>query len=878
VISQAAPDADTQLLERDDALAALRAGLEAVTATREGRVAFVGGEAGVGKTSLLRRFAVDARAHARVLWGECDALFTPRPLGPLLDIAETVGGELETLVAGEARPHDVAAALVRELRSSRQAVVVVLEDAHWADDATLDVLRLLAGRLHGVRVLVVVTYRDDGLDVSHPLRLVLGEVAARPGHDRVHLAPLSAAAVATLAASRALDAAELHAITGGNPFFVTEVLAGSGDHIPATVRDAVLARVARLSSQARQLLDAVAVVPGEVELWLLTALAGEAIDRLDEAIASGVLRAGDTGVSFRHELARRAVAESIAPHRRVALHERALAVLAGRTDRQLDPARLAHHADAAGAAEAVLRYAPAAGARAAGLGAHREAAAQYARALRYADSAPAAVRAELLERRAHECFLIDASGDAIVALEAAIACHRERGDRRAEAVALAALSEVLWCPGLIDRAVTASEEAVSILERDGASVELAMACCKVAQLYKDSEDAEKTVHWATRALEIADELDDVPARVDALVTLGGMALVQGDEAGRGQLDEAMRIARDTRLSVAIGRVWVHLAWAALRHRDSAALDSVLRSGLADCSDLGLDLHALYLTGYRASWLLDRGRWDEAAATAEGVLRTTGVSRVPRILGLIVSGLVRARRAEAGARERLDEAVAVAVGSGELQRIAPAAAARAELGWLEGDPTAVDAATAPALELARRRDAPWVVGELESWRRRAGLEAGPVSEEAAPFAAEAAGEWRAAAAFWDDRGYPYLAALARGDSGDEAALREALDALHELGARAAAQAVSRRLRARGVRRLPRGPRATTRTNPAGLTRREVEVLELVAEGLQNRQIAGRLYLSEKTVDHHVSSILRKLDVRTRVQATVEAGRLGISRDR
>ena len=283
----------TELLERARELAMLGECLDPVQRSSRGRVLLIGGEAGVGKTALLRRFRDDCPG-ARVLWGACDALFTPRPLGPFVDIAESTGGELEELVQTGARPYEVAAALVRELRE-RAPTVFVLEDVHWADEATLDVLRLLARRVETVPALIVASYRDDGLERTHPLRIVLGELATDDAVGRLKLAALSPAAVAGLAEPHAIDANELYRKTGGNPFFVVEALAAQAEDIPDTVKDAVFARVARLSPPAKRLLEAVAVVPPQAELWLLEALAGETIEGLDECLASGSSRPSRQG-------------------------------------------------------------------------------------------------------------------------------------------------------------------------------------------------------------------------------------------------------------------------------------------------------------------------------------------------------------------------------------------------------------------------------------------------------------------------------------------------------------------------------------------------------------------------------------------------------
>src|SRR5262249_36794759 len=276
--------------------------------------------------------------------------------------------------------HEVVAALADESRRPAPTIFV-LEDVHWADEATLDVLRLLSRKLEAFPALVLASYRDDELDRAALLRIVLGELATSERAARVKLFPLSPGAVAQLAEPRDLDPDELYRKTGGNPFFVVEAIAASADEIPDTVRDAVFARAARLSAPAKEVLEAVAVVPPHAELRLVEALVGDAMQALNECLAAGMLTTDANGIVFRHELARLAVEGSIGPARKLELHRRALASLAAEPATAQDLARLAHHAEAAGDAEAVLRFAPAAGARAAALGAYREASAPYARPL-----------------------------------------------------------------------------------------------------------------------------------------------------------------------------------------------------------------------------------------------------------------------------------------------------------------------------------------------------------------------------------------------------------------------------------------------------------------------------------------------------------------
>ena len=311
-----------ELLERGDLLAQLEA-----ARAEGGRLLFVGGEAGVGKTALVRAFA---DAVGDVQRGSCENLAAPSPLGPFLDVG---------VEAGE--PRAIAAAVLA------RGGVLVLEDVHWADGASLDVLRVLGRRVDGSQTLVVATYRDDEVTGDHPLRVVLGELASAPGVVRLAVPRLSLEAVRELAEPAGADAEAIHRLTLGNAFFVTEILAAGTGELPETVRDAVLARVALLDEPARRLLEAIAVIPLRAELWLLEQVVPDELDRLDACLDSGVILADRDGVAFRHELARLAVESSLAPHRRRALHEKLLAALAERGD----VSRLAFHAEEAGAVD-----------------------------------------------------------------------------------------------------------------------------------------------------------------------------------------------------------------------------------------------------------------------------------------------------------------------------------------------------------------------------------------------------------------------------------------------------------------------------------------------------------------------------------------------
>jgi DNA-binding CsgD family transcriptional regulator len=847
-----------QLLEREQSLADLAAWLDgAVRAS--GCITLIAGEAGIGKTALLQEFAL-RQGDTRVLWGACDALFTPRPLGPLHDIARQTHGKLATILGSGARPELIFTAALDEFE--RMKALIVIEDAHWADEATLDLLKYLGRRIHRTHCMLAVTYRDDELGPQHPLRLVIGDLP-HTGTRRISLAPLSEVAVTQLAKRAGRTATGLHGVTGGNPFFVTEVLASAGDTVPATVRDAVLARAARLSPAARQIAELVCVIPRNAEPWLLEPITHPAEAAIEDCLGIGMLRHDDSSLGFRHELARRALEDSLSEQRRQQLHAKVLEVLAARSD--VPVARLAHHADGARNGQQVLRYAPLAAAQAASVGSHREAAAHYQAALRYADDLEAIERARLLEALSYECYLTGDHPRAFAARRSALEIWRAQNLPLKEGDALRWLSRLFWFMGNNAQADEYCGKAIAVLASLAPSPELARAYANRADLAMEAHEVDTAIESALRAIELAQRLDCTEILCDALNALGITRLIIGDTAGWADLHRMLQLALAARSQEHVARAYNDLAAMAVSRRQYEHASGYMQAGIAYCEEHDLDWVLTYMLAYRARMRFEQGDWNAASEDVEAVLRSPSTPAITRIPVLRTLAHLRVRRGDPDASGPMQEARALAGPTPVLQRAGMLAIVRAEAAWLADDRQGVVREIQPVYELTRRRRDPRMNGELAAWLWRVGALQEPPTDIAEPYATEIAGDWRGAAGAWHALGCPYEHACLLAWHGTEADQRHALASLEQLGAAPAARLLRRQMRVRGVRRIPRGSRPSTQGHPLGLTRREAEILGLLQNGLRSSSIAKRLFVSPKTVEHHVSAILAKLGVSSRAEA-------------
>jgi DNA-binding CsgD family transcriptional regulator/tetratricopeptide (TPR) repeat protein len=865
------------LVERDSFVAPL---LEAVPsrATATGRWIFLGGEAGVGKTALVGQFLDGLAALPDppvVRRGSSDGVATPAPLGPVIEALP----ELESMLAEttkETRPH-----LFREVRAllAGRPTVLVLEDLHWADEATLELVRFLGRRLDGLPLLGVATFRDDEVGPGDRLTTLVGDLATTNGVARMHLPTLSVSAVAALVetSGSALEPESLHRRTNGNPFFVTEVLAAEEVQeleVPATVRDAVRARVSRVSSGAHDVLAAAAVLGPGARVDLVATVAERPAEAIDECVQRGLLVAAPDayGLAFRHDIARETVEAGLAPAVRARLHERAFRALTavGSSNHH----RLAHHAAESGNGTAAVTHAMAAATLSARLGAHHGAGEEYRLALRFADVLDRRTVADLHDRLSYECYLTDELGNAIEERRRALALHDLERDVEKVGAAQRWLSRYSWFFGRGDDSRRYADQAIETLEALEPGHELAMAFSNKAQLAMLAGHEEETVLWGERAIALARVLGDHEVEAHALNNVGTAVLLGSDiEQGLTRLRQSLDIALVHDLHEHAARAYTNLGAAQVVLRRYAAADEYLAAGITYCTDRDLDAWWTYMTAWLAASTFEQGQYPEARRLAEAVLRRPDQSPVSRIPALVVAGTIAVRGGAPAAGALLDEARDLAAATGEAQRIFPVTLALAEAAWVRGDSEAL------ASEVTKARDLNSLVftaverGELAWWLRQAALERPADLQVSGPFELMLEGQWLAAAAAWEGVGCPWWQAvsLAHSESLDD--VRAAGEQLRAMGADATRLALLRDRHLAGLP-VPRGPRPRTRGNPAGLTGRELEVLILLAEGLTNAELATRLFVSPKTVDHHVSAILRKLGEANRSAAVAAARREGM----
>lgn len=849
--------------ERDRELEVL-AGLVSDLDRHGGRVVLVRGEAGIGKSTLITTFLDQIEDAAHVLVGGCDDLLTAQPLGPIWDVARSEPSVASQLQAGDRV--GVREALLDLCSRGLRPTVLVIEDTQWADDATLDVVKFLGRRAARLNSVLILTYRDGEVDDDHPLRRVLGELPTEL-LVRLTLEPLSEHAVTTMVEGQGLDARRVLALTGGNPLFVTEVMHAGVDSVPATVRDVVLARTAKLSDEARQVLALVSVIPGGVDLGLIEPIVGSNRDAIDECVRRRLLEVTDNSVSYRHELQRRAIESSLSTLEVRSLNQQVLSAL----EATGDLTRLVHHAREAGDVDAILRFGPAAARAAMQIESHAEALAHFRTVGPHIHRLSPGEQADVMGDWSRVAFFLD-DPEATVLLAQAIDLRRKAGDDLELARLLVFAVRVREITGRPDLADASATEAIEILRRRPPSRRLASALNQMAWLQlMQGKDHEAALDSADEAIGVAELVGDELNMVRSLIVKGAIGHTASERTNVSFLEEGYTraVAAGHRLEEVYALV--NLAGLAADGRQVERAADLAQRARAAAGRYELRYLEMQAAAMYAEILLWKGAWDRAENVATEVL---GSNPHAELIAWRVLASLQTRRGSPSVATTLHHMWELATASESLQNMDPAAGVMAEYLWLTADNEAdILTELSAVLDRATRIGFLWPSGAFAFWMWKLGRLPTVPGDLSDFYRWIIEGEWERAAQFWEDAGVPYERGLALMHGPVEAQL-DALRIFEDLGSDAMAARLRQQLSSLGVR-VPRGSGRATRSHGAGLTGRQAEVLELLAAGMTNSEIADRLFLSPRTVENHVSAVLMKLEVASRsdaVRTAVERGLL------
>jgi DNA-binding CsgD family transcriptional regulator len=862
-----------ELIERSGFLDSLQKQFDK-TSTGEGHTIFISGEAGIGKTSLLKAFSRKQEKKCIIYQGACDALFTPRPLAPLFDIGWQIRTDFWShYEVTEERPA-LFSRFIHELTNHDKMVILLFEDIHWADEATLDFIKFLSRRISRFRCLFILTYRDNEINSNHPLKSVFGNLPP-DSFTRLQLTPLSKEAVDAMAREKGYKGEDVYSISGGNPFYVTEILASYSAGIPDNIKDAVLSVYNRQEGKTKEVWELLSVTPAGLEIEILSKAEPDYEKAIENCLDARILLFEKGIIYFKHELYRRTIETSMSPFRRIALNKKLLDVLLLQKEQSGKIERVIHHAKNANDYDSVVKYAPVAAKQAALVGAHIEASKLYFTAIEYYQGNNKDLLVEFYGSYSYECYLTYKIRDAIIYQGKLLNILKERNEIEETGDSLRFLSRLWWFEGNRKQAESYAEQAIALLEKQPVSRVKAMAYSNMSQLKMLSDHFKECMFWGEQAIAMANELNDDEILAHALNNVGSaQAKVESlGRKGAELIQQSLDIALKNSYHEHAARAYTNLGsdWICVRQYKLA--QKALDDGIGYCEARDLDSWTNYMQSCKARLKLETGNWDEAFDIANNLLRNEDQTAIIKIIALAVIATISMRKGDTDPLPVLLETKTNAFKAGEHQRIVPAIVALLEYEWLTGKSVIEKESLDLAIKTVEEVDNMFQNSEFSFWLYMARKQSVHIPKLYEGYVLSNKGEIENAAGKWRGLGCPYEEALAL-YHGNEEDKKNAITIVQQLGGTAVYNKMKQEMKDAGVKSIPRGIRSSTKTNPAFLTSRELEILQLLHEGLQNKEIGGRLFISAKTVDHHISSILFKLDVNSRAKAAQEAKRLGI----
>jgi DNA-binding CsgD family transcriptional regulator len=861
-----------ELIEREELLALLQSEFKKV-AGGEGHCLFISGEPGIGKTALVKAFCRQ-QEDSLIYQGACDALFTPRPLAPLYDILWQVNKERWAAGPVTEERSALFAHFFQELSIKNKKTLIVFEDIHWADEGTLDFIKFFARRIYQLPCLFILTYRDDEIHSRHPLRTVIGQLPP-DSFTKIPLHSLSKAAVARMATEKGYNGDDVYAISGGNPFYVNEILASYSPGVPENIKDSILSVYERQEEGTKHAWQLCSVVPEGLEIERFAKIKSSWNEAMDHCFAMNVIMVQQDRVVFKHELYRRTIEESLSPFKRIALNKLILELFLESFEKKGEIERIVHYAKNANENEVVFKYAPVAARQAACTGAHIESSKLFLTAIEYASGRGTDDLVEFYEAYAYECYLTNQIKEAIIYEGKALQTWKKNKQTERISNSLRFLSRLWWLESNIKQAELFAREAIEILDDRPASAAKAMAYSNMSQLKMLCDQDMESLAWGEKAIAIAEEVNDQEALSHALNNVGAvkMNMAISRQEGIELLQQSLEIALKNSFHEHAARAYSNLGSNAVKLKDYEMAKKILDAGIQYGEERDLDSWVLNMLSLKACVSLETGDWNKAYSIADNLLQNEDKPRAFTLSALLVVAKINFRTGKGEAISFLQRAKTVAFKTMELQKIIPLLIALLEYEWLTGN------------SLIEKEELDNVLGridqsiyvaensELAFWLFKTRNQRLLLPEMYAGYEVTGLANVRKAAATWHKAGCAYAEAFALYE-GNEADKKNALTIFQQLGASAICEKIKMEMRSGGIKKIPRGLRESTKMNPARLTNRELDILQLLQKAVQNKEIAQTLFISPKTVDHHISSILFKLEVNSRVKAVAEATRLGI----
>ena len=862
-----------ELIERDGFLRSLETTFERVT-NGEGHCVLLSGEAGIGKTSLIKTFYKEKKSNCKIYQGTCDALFTPRPLAPIYDIIWQIQKDTK-----ENELYNVDRALLfnqlfHGLEQQKKSVIIIIEDIHWADEATLDFIKFFARRIGRIHCLFILSYRDNEILDYHPLRNVLGQLPS-DSLTRLQLQPLSRQAVEKMAEERGYKGEDVFSISGGNPFYVTEILASYSPGVPENIKDAILSVYHKQENGTKNAWEMCSVIPEGLEINRFAKIKSTWDVEMDHCFALQIIVVKKDRVVFKHELYRRTIEGSLSPFKRIALNKKMLELFLGSFEAEGEIERIVHYAKNANENKLVVKYAPIAARQAACVGAHIEASKLFLTAIEYSDGNDEDQMVELYESYAYECYLTNQTKDAIIYQGKALKIWQKKNGVERAGHSLSFLSRLWWFDGNRQEAEKYGRQAIEILGSQPASKAKAMAYSNMSQLKMLSDETAECIEWGNKAIDMAKEIKDDEILSHAMNNVGTILWKNKSsiEKGKEMLFESLDIALRNSFHEHAARSYSNIGSIYLLFKEYELAKQVLEEGINYCEERNLDASKNYKLYAKARMFFETGDWQQASLIIENLLLNPSQLGSVKTTALALLAIIKIRKGEEDALVYLNQAKLLAMKTKEHGRIIPIVTAELEYEWLTGKQRITEDELKLSIELVQRVDNNILNNEFAFWLQKVRKKEIDLPQLYQPYKLLKEGKIRSAAVFWETIGCPYEKAFAL-FAGNEDDMKNALLIFQQIGAEAVYEKIKMEMRAAGIKKIPRGLRESTKNNPAQLTNRELDVLQLLQKGIQNKEIAGALFISPKTADHHISNILFKLDVKSRSKAVAEAVRLGI----